>query len=78
MARTVDEMPPRQGWSKYPWEEWMDGQIWELSYGEDFDCAPQNFVIQCHNKAKLLNCRVETRTIDEIVYIQAYAHGERD
>ena len=24
----------------YPWEEWFDGDIWQLTYGEDFDPHP--------------------------------------
>ena len=24
----------------YPWDEWMDGDIWQLTYGEDFDPHP--------------------------------------
>lgn len=24
----------------YPWEEWFDGDIWQLTHGEDFDPHP--------------------------------------
>ena len=25
---------------RYPWDEWLDGDIWELTFGEDFDMHP--------------------------------------
>lgn len=24
----------------YPWEEWLDGDIWQLTHGEDFETPP--------------------------------------
>jgi hypothetical protein len=36
MARRVDEFPAQAQSSRYPWNEWLDGSIWELVPGEDF------------------------------------------
>ena len=36
MARTIDAFPHRRATAKYPWDEWLDGRIWELKRGEDF------------------------------------------
>jgi hypothetical protein len=24
--------------TKYPWDEWTDGSVWEITRGVDFDC----------------------------------------
>lgn len=29
--------------SKYPWDEWLDGTIWRVKQGEDFDIDTKNF-----------------------------------
>jgi len=26
----------------YPWDEWLDGRIWELTQGEDFEISMDN------------------------------------
>lgn len=26
--------------SKYPWNEWLDGRIWEITQGEDYSIKP--------------------------------------
>ncbi len=28
---------PRRAKQKYPWDEWTDGQVWQIVRGEDFD-----------------------------------------
>ena len=38
MARVVKEMPASTRGSKYPWINWFDGKVWELTPGTDFDC----------------------------------------
>jgi hypothetical protein len=43
VARRVKEFPEPVRPSKYPWGDWLDGQIWELKSGEDFDGKPTNF-----------------------------------
>ena len=42
MSEVLDDYDfskPRRGApSKYPWKEWMDGQVRQIVQGEDFDC----------------------------------------
>lgn len=34
----------RQGKSKYPWQEWLDGNPWKLEAGVDYNCMAQSLV----------------------------------
>jgi hypothetical protein len=36
VARKVERFPELPSQSRYPWESWLDGDIWELTPGEDF------------------------------------------
>lgn len=29
-----------KGRNRYPWTDWFDGDIWKITYGEDFDTSP--------------------------------------
>ena len=40
MARVIDTFPAHTNQSRYPWDEWLDGRVWELVQGEDFDAKP--------------------------------------
>jgi hypothetical protein len=33
---TRHEWPRRYNGGKYPWDEWLDGNVWRLTVGEDF------------------------------------------
>jgi hypothetical protein len=41
----------RDGRNKYPWEEWLDGGVWQITPGEDFTCSIEHFRRQCYMKA---------------------------
>jgi hypothetical protein len=44
MAEVTTDKPGRIGRPcKYPWNEWLDGQVWKLVQGTDFDTAPEAF-----------------------------------
>ncbi len=41
MAETLDRWPTDgKGGARYPWNQWLDGQIWKLTRGEDFMRSP--------------------------------------
>lgn len=56
---------------RYPWLDWLDGNMWELKHGVDFQVAPRAFVQQAHAAARNFRMRVRTRTIGDTVWIQA-------
>lgn len=38
MATVIDQLPPRRTRKgKYPLAQWLDGQVWELTQGVDYD-----------------------------------------
>jgi glycine cleavage system aminomethyltransferase T len=43
MARTLDAFPEGSGRGSYPWNEWLDGKIWELEAGVDFTVKLDSF-----------------------------------
>jgi hypothetical protein len=42
MANQLTEFPskPRR---RYPWDEWLNGEVWQVQQGEDFDCTMASF-----------------------------------
>lgn len=47
--------------SIYPWDKWLDGQTWEITQGEDFDCLTKSMRIRILNTANKRNLRVRTK-----------------
>lgn len=45
---------PVSGLPAYPWNKWLDGQVWRIEGGVDFLCSPETFLKQamaeCHRK----------------------------
>lgn len=41
MAEKLGEFPPAGNRRKYPWEDWLNGEIWMLRRGTDFDADVQ-------------------------------------
>lgn len=46
---------------KYPWTEWADGAVWEVSPGIDFSCSLTSFQNMASNYARRHGLRVGTR-----------------
>ena len=36
-----------------PWDQWLDGRIWELTHGEDFTSKPMTFKLAARRTARL-------------------------
>ena len=60
MARRVKAFPESVRATKYPWADWLDGQIWELKAGDDFDGKPTNFRSVALAQARKRGGRVKT------------------
>lgn len=70
MAKKLDYFDfstPRQ--SKYPWDQWMDGGIWQVTYAEDFESLPKNFATSLQGKAKRCHRKVQVKVIDETTVV---------
>lgn len=76
MSRVVTTWPkPRQrrgGWC-YPWQRWLDGQIWVLHLGTDFICDQGRFVQAAYNAARRrgLKCRTSWNPETQEMHVQA-------
>ena len=56
---------------KYPWEEWLDGSIWELTHGKDFEPAPRVFRTMAYTRARDHGVSLRTHIGDGVVVLQA-------
>ena len=57
---------------KYPWDEWLNGEIWKLKVGEDFTIDARMLQAQAYIAASKRRKKVRTRRETEFVYLQAY------
>jgi hypothetical protein len=62
MARRLDSFPAQTG-SRYPWDEWLDGNPWELVPGEDFASKSSTLRANAQIQAKKRNGRTRSRTV---------------
>jgi hypothetical protein len=56
---------PAAATSRYPWDELLDGDPWELVQGEDFRAKPTTFVANARAQAKRRGGTVRTRLLQE-------------
>lgn len=54
------------------WDELLNGQVYELIQGEDFQGAAKSIVVQAYNAARKRNKKARTRIDGNKVYIQGY------
>lgn len=73
MAETLPEFDFRwRKGSNYPWDEWLNGQIWQLTTGQDFTIAPVSLISSARYEAVDRGMKVRTRRLGEVVVLQAY------
>jgi hypothetical protein len=61
MPRRLDAFPPSAS-SRYPWDEYLDGSVWELTRGEDFQCSVSSFQGAARAQANRRRGTVRMRT----------------
>jgi hypothetical protein len=61
MARKLDQFPLSNA-ARYPWDEYLDGSVWELTRGEDFDCSLRSIQGAARNQASRRNGSLRMRT----------------
>lgn len=79
MARPVDvsdvSLVDRTRSVGYPWDEWFDGQLWELVPGKDFTGSAAGIRSSAYNAAKVRGVKVRTYYKDGKVYVQKVKGG---
>lgn len=67
MAQKLDTFPEggtaREGYSRYPWDSWLDGSPWELSPGEDFKVTTKSFRSAAAQAARIRNGGIRTALV---------------
>lgn len=73
MAKVVKDFPGTKRGGTYPWDKWLDGQVWELTRGKDFTVSIVNFrsMVYCESKRRGLTARVSLRGGDDTVHVVA-------
>jgi hypothetical protein len=64
MARKLERFPAAAA-SRYPWDELLDGDPWELVSGEDFSSKPATLIQNARMQAKRRGGTVRTRLMQE-------------
>jgi len=62
MARKLETFPTFIR-STYPWDEWLDGSVWELTEGEDFTSKIPTIRMNAKVQAKKRAGNVRTRVL---------------
>jgi hypothetical protein len=73
MAKRLDEFPPlsnRGTPSKYPWTEWLDGNVWELVPGKDFNCSITTMRSQFAIRARMRGLTFRTTFTGDRLVVQ--------
>lgn len=73
MATVVDALPIRQHGPKSSWlDPYMDGRVWRLVRGSDFQCDVKSAQAYVSLYGKRRGMVVQTRTEgDDVLYVQA-------
>ena len=76
MANRIDYFPQAPSQNFYPWDEWLDGGVWELVPGDDFKGKPATFRASAVAQAARREGKVRTQRIDrdgeDRLYLQFY------
>jgi hypothetical protein len=62
MPRKLERFPSAAT-SRYPWDELLDGDPWELVSGEDFSAKPTTLIANARTQAKRRGGAVRTRLL---------------
>jgi hypothetical protein len=76
VANKIDAFPQAPSQNVYPWDEWLDGDVWELVPGDDFKGKPATFRASAVAQAARRDGKVRTQKIHaeggERLYLQFY------
>ncbi len=72
MASKMNEFPKTRGGKRlYPWKEWLNGDVWRLTPGTDFDASSESFRNTALASASRYGKRLRTAVVDGDLIIQA-------
>lgn len=74
MARKLNEFPKDKAEAKtqYPWERWLDGNVWKITKDDDFEIQLDTFMSKVYFEASERDLIVRVKLQDTSVIVQAY------
>jgi hypothetical protein len=76
MAKTISELPRKHGGTgrkeAYPYDQWLDGQIWQLEAGSDYQAKSNSMMTNIRQAAVKRGLKVRTRFVDGGIVVQAF------
>jgi hypothetical protein len=73
VARRLDSFPAAHA-QHYPWEEWLDGNVWQLDRGTDYTAKANTIITNARTQARRRGGSVRTRLLrqngDEAIVLQ--------
>ena len=76
MAEKLEEFPGGPTRTTYPWGQWLDGSVWLLRKGEDYEVETASMRAAASKAAKAHGKKLRTRIVTENgtegLAIQAY------
>jgi hypothetical protein len=71
MPTKLETFPKLPSQARHDWDLLLDGSIWELKRGEDFDGKPKTFIANARLQARKRGGGVRTRLLEgETVVLQ--------
>lgn len=64
MAERLDAFPGLST-RRYPWEEWLNGDVWQLFAGEDYTSKTRTIIAGARARAKRMDGGLRTRLFEE-------------
>lgn len=65
MAVRLESFPRPTSTSRYPWEQWLDGNVWQLFKGEDYTARDETLLSNARTQARRRSGKVRTRKLVE-------------
>lgn len=56
---------------KYPWDQWLNGKVWKLVQGEDYDVSSTSIRAAIYAAGTRLRKKVKIETHENFVIVQA-------
>jgi hypothetical protein len=77
MSKILTEFPKHRGRPPvYDWAKWTNGEVHELTRGEDFDCDPRSFRTLVHRTKKSRGLSARTKFKGDNVIVIQFTKGE--
>jgi hypothetical protein len=54
----------------YPYDQWLDGQVWKLIKGTDFNCGVKSMRVNLYNAARGRKIKIKTDLGSDYLIVQ--------